>query len=180
MIAYIFLLFFIEEIKSEPTCVKGENNCLLCNPMTKLCLECNYNVYVPDENGGCEKSKTCNIGYNYCIECDDDNHLCKTCEEGYFPDDNGGCSYTDNCDISYKGRCLKCKEDYILNEEINFCKSINLEEFRNCETIQTSNGKCEKCIEGYFLTSDDKKCQKMKIVKKQYLKNVLYVIMVFI
>ena len=83
-----------------------------------------------------------------------------------FPDDNGGCSYTDNCDISYKGRCLKCKEDYILNEEINFCKSINLEEFKNCETIQTSNGKCEKCIEGYFLTSDEKKCTKTENCKE--------------
>ena len=77
--------------------------------MTKLCLECDNDVYVPDKNGGCEKSSTCNIGYNYCIECDDDNHLCKTFEEGYFPDDNGGCSYSDNCDISYNGRCLKCK-----------------------------------------------------------------------
>ena len=166
MIGYIFLLFFIEGIISDPTCTKGKNNCLLCNPMTKLCLECDYDVYIPDENGGCEKSSTCNIGYNYCIECDDDNHLCKTCEEGYFPDDNGGCSYSDNCDISYKGRCLKCKEDYILNEEINICKSINLEEFKNCETIQTSNGKCGKCIEGYFLTSGDKKCTKTENCKE--------------
>ena len=38
MIAYIFLLFFIEGIISDPTCIKGKNNCLLCNPMTKLCL----------------------------------------------------------------------------------------------------------------------------------------------
>lgn len=171
--SYIILLLVFEVIISDQKCTKGENNCSLCNPMTNLCLECDYDVYVPDENGGCKKSKTCSVGYNYCLDCEDDNTLCKECEEGYYPDKNGGCSYSANCNISYKGKCLKCNENYILNQEINICRSTNLEEFRNCEVIQPSNGKCQKCTEGYFLTSDDKKCTKTENCKESAFENCI-------
>ena len=164
--SYIILLLVFEVIISDQKCTKGENNCSLCNPMTNLCLECDYDVYVPDENGGCKKSKTCSVGYNYCLDCEDDNTLCKECEEGYYPDKNGGCSYSANCNISYKGKCLKCKENYILIENINICKSIYLEEFKNCEKINTVDGICENCFDGYFLNSEDKKCTKTENCKE--------------
>ena len=67
---------------------------------------------------------------------------------------------TNNCEISYKGICLQCKDNYILNVQINICKPIDSEEFRNCEIIKTLVGTCEKCKEGFYLTSEDKKCTK--------------------
>ena len=166
MISYFVLLLILEGIISDPLCKKGENNCSLCNPKTKLCIECDYDVYSPDEDGGCKKAKKCDNGYNYCKECNEDKNSCEECEDGYFPDKNGGCSYSNNCDVSYKGICLKCKESYVLNKETNVCKSLSLEEFRNCEKIQDTNGKCEKCDEEYFLTSDDKTCTKTENCKE--------------
>ena len=160
MLVNLILFWFLDVLNAQPNCQKGENNCKLCNPVTKLCIECNYNVFIPDNYGGCEKANVCDIGKNYCIECTEDEKLCKTCEEGYFPDENGGCSYSFNCEVSFRGNCLQCKENYILIENINVCKSLNLEEFKNCENINTLDGTCEKCIDGYFLTSEDKKCIK--------------------
>ena len=165
MFRYFLLLLVFQIILSEPSCTKGEKNCLLCNPLSKLCLQCEYEVYVPDKNGGCIKSKDCILGKNYCNECDEDKKICKTCEEGYFPDENGGCSYANNCAVSYKGKCLECKENYLLNKNINVCKSLNLEEFRNCEKFN-DEGTCEKCDEGYYLGSGDKKCTKIENCKE--------------
>ena len=160
MLLNLFLSLVFKMILSKESCTKGINYCSLCNPLTKLCLQCVYDIFVPDENGGCKKANICEIGKNYCYECTDQGDLCKVCDEGYYPDENGGCSYSDNCEISYKGKCLKCKENYILNEQINICKSLNSEDFKNCENISTSDGTCEKCLDGYFLSSQDKKCIK--------------------
>ena len=159
LVNFIFSLFF-KIILSEPSCTKGKNFCSLCNPITKLCIQCTYDILIPDQNGGCEKANICNMGKNFCNQCSDEGELCKICDEGYFPDENGGCSYSNNCEISYKGKCFKCKENYILNEQINICKSLNSEEFRNCEEISTLNGTCKKCLNGYYLTSEDNRCTK--------------------
>ena len=165
MFRYFLLSLIFQIILSEPSCTKGEKNCLLCNPLSKLCLQCEYEVYIPDKNGGCIKSKDCTPGKNYCNECDEDKKICKKCEEGYFPDENGGCSYSNNCAVSYNGKCLECKENYLLNKNINVCKSLNLEEFRNCEKFG-DDGTCEKCDEGYYLGSGDKKCTKTENCKE--------------
>ena len=153
-----------------PNCIEGENYCLKCNPISKLCFKCEKDIFIPDENGGCIGSKKCHKGENYCVECDNINLLCETCEIGYFPDQNGGCSYTDNCDISYHGKCLSCIEDYVLiggnvidtELEIKFCKPLNSEDLKNCEKINIKKGFCEQCIEGYFLSKGDNKCIKME------------------
>ena len=160
-----FLLLFVSIIlliNCEPYCKEDENNCLKCNPVTKLCYKCSKEIYVPDENGGCEIFKNCIIGKNYCLECDDNTHLCEECEKGYFPDENGGCSNTPNCQISYKGECLECVEDFILigNTNIKICKSLSSEDLKNCEKINIINGECEQCQENYFLNEGDKKCTK--------------------
>ena len=162
----LFIIVFINKIIfSQTLCSVGENNCSKCNPLTKLCVKCDKDVYTPDKNGGCENSKKCILGNNYCNECTQDESLCKICEEGFVPDNNGGCSYTNNCEISYKGECLKCINDYILvgkennlNREIKICKSINLEEFKNCLKINTDFGICDKCDENFYLNDGDKKC----------------------
>ena len=163
-----FIIFILEIALSIPFCVEGENNCSKCNPITKLCVKCDKDVYSPDENGGCENAKKCTTGNNYCNECSEEN-ICKLCEEGFFPDDNGGCSYTNNCEISYKGQCLKCKEDFILigkennlYKEIKICKSLNLDDFKNCLKINIEIGTCEECEEGFYLNNGDKKCSKIE------------------
>ena len=166
MVNKLLLLLIFELVNSAPSCVKGINNCSICNPISKLCVQCDYDVLVPDENGGCKKAETCTSGKNFCLECNAESNSCKTCNEGYYPDDNGGCSYTDNCEISYKGKCLRCKENYILSQSIGICKSLDSDEFKNCEKIQNSDATCEKCIEGYYLSSEDKSCSKTENCKE--------------
>ena len=157
---YLIVLTIILTIYAEPYCEEGKNNCLKCNPITKLCFKCNIDIYIPDKNGGCENSKKCILGDNYCLNCNEEETLCQKCDSGYFPDENGGCSSIPNCEISYKGECLKCKEEFILigDNKVKICKSINSEDFKNCEKINIIEGTCEKCSENYFLNNGDKKC----------------------
>ena len=160
----IFILFMAYSIFSLPICQVGINNCNKCDPLTQLCLRCDKNIYSPDENGGCSPSRKCELGNNYCIECNEDQNLCKICETGLVPDGNGACSYIDNCDVSFRGKCLKCKNNFILigyeleNKGFSICKSLELEDFHKCEKIDTVTGYCSTCEEGYFLNEGDKKC----------------------
>ena len=165
---FIFILIFILEIiASAPICKEGTNYCSKCHPVTKLCVKCEKDIFVPDDNGGCKNANICIKGNNHCLECTDEGNLCKKCEESYFPDNNGGCSYTDNCEIAYDGKCIKCKDDFILIgkteyytsvNEIKICKSLTSEDLRNCEKIDTEKGKCQKCKTGYYLSNSDNKC----------------------
>ena len=112
---FYFIIFFLYQITlSKLSCIEGQNKCLKCNPVTKLCFKCEKDIYAPDNNGGCENARKCKIGYNHCYKCNNEENLCELCEEGYFPDENGGCTYTLNCEISYQGKCLKCKDNFIL------------------------------------------------------------------
>ena len=141
-----------------PYCIEGENHCSSCNPVSKLCVKCEKDIYIPDDIGGCKIIKKCISGNNYCIECNEDNSLCNICDYSYYPDGIGGCSYTNNCEISYKGECLKCKYNFILNNINKICKSLNSEEFRNCKIINDTKLNCEECQEGYYLNEGDHKC----------------------
>ena len=167
MLVYFLLLILIQIIFSNPTCKEGTNFCSKCHPVSKLCVKCEKDIYVPDENGGCTYSKKCVEGNHHCSKCNDEGDLCKECEESYFPDENGGCSYTNNCEISYEGKCLKCKEDFILighndyyeaNEGLKICKSLNSEDLKNCEKIDNEKGICQQCKSGFYLSNDDRKC----------------------
>ena len=167
--AIIFFIFLFLKISlSISSCIIGENHCSKCNPITKLCTKCEKDIFIPDENGGCKFSHKCIVGKNNCEECNNEGDLCQKCTEGYFPDENGGCSYTDNCQISYEGKCLECKENFILigeerknyekEKEIRICKSLYFGDLKNCEEINISTGLCKKCKEGFFLNEGDKKC----------------------
>ena len=135
--------------------------------MTKLCVKCEKDIFILDENGGCKNSKACVKGNNHCLECNDEDNLCKKCEEIYFPDENGGCSYTNNYEISYDGKCFKCKENYILigknsyylkDEDLKICKSLYSEDLKNCKKIDTNIGICQECNQGFYSSTDNKKC----------------------
>ena len=168
MAKYFTLLFLIplKFVFSISYCLKGENNCTKCNYITKLCVKCSLDIFVPDKKGGCEPSKKCELGKNYCNLCSDNLEECEICETGYFPDNNGGCSYTDNCELSYKGECLKCKDNFILigkkkselNNNLILCKSLMSIDLKNCEEINLNNGICSKCKKGYYLNKGDNRC----------------------
>jgi len=107
-------LFIFKLIFSSLICKEGSNYCSRCNPITKLCVKCQYDIFIPDNDGGCGNAQRCILGKNNCLQCNEEGNLCQVCEEGYFPDRNGGCSYTPNCEISLLGKCLKCNEGFIL------------------------------------------------------------------
>ena len=164
----INICLFILIIKQAiflPLYEEGEFYCTKTNYLTKLCIKCEKDIFVPDLKGGCEGAKKCILGNNYCKECGEDSKLCKVCEDGYFPDENGGCSYTNNCEISDHGQCIKCKDNFMLIGENSYlykgfilCKSINSEDFKNCEEINIRRGICKKCKEGFYLNSGDNRC----------------------
>ena len=52
-----------------------------------------------------------------------------------------------------------------LNKKINICKSLHLEEFRNCQQFK-EDGTCEKCIDRFASDSGDKKCTKAENCKE--------------
>ena len=167
MLFHLIILIISKIILTAPNCEENVRNCIRCHPVTKLCIKCEKDIYTPDENGGCKYAKTCVKGNHHCSECNEEGNLCKKCEESYYPDENGGCSYTNNCEISYEGRCLKCKEDFILvgrndyyysYDELKICKSLNSEDLKNCEKIDTEKGICQQCKNGYYLSSSDRKC----------------------
>ena len=161
MLFYTILFILIQIIINDPVCIELQNNCLKCNPINNLCLECCKDIFTPNKNGGCDYYKNCIYGKNYCEECNHEENICQKCQEGYIPDEFGGCSYTNNCYISYRGECLECKEDYILigqNDGVRLCKPLTSEDFKNCIKIDSIKGKCSKCKEGYFLNESDKKC----------------------
>ena len=163
MILNIILFSIFKIVFSQPYCEINKNNCIKCNPLTNLCIKCDKDNLIPDENGGCKGQEKCIIGNHYCIECDEDNKLCFQCESGYMPDKNGGCSYTDNCEFSYNGECFKCISDFIIigiKSGLKICKSLFSEDFKFCEKINYENGKCETCQEGYYLNDGDKHCSK--------------------
>ena len=171
LIIFIFI-FFSKIALLSCSCIPGLDHCSICNPLTDLCFKCEKEIFTPDEKGGCEYAKICMYGNNYCIKCSeekDKENLCIKCEDGYYPDEYGGCSYTKNCILSERGKCLKCKEDYILvgienylHEGIKICKSLFAEDLKFCETINYNNGLCDKCKENYYVNQKDKKCSNTK------------------
>ena len=155
----LHLTFLLTQLLFIQSCVPNENFCLECHSLANICIKCQNNLLTPDENGECVGVKKCSIGENYCIGCNDQNTVCQECETGYYPDENGACSYTENCEISYNGKCLKCKQNFLLvGDSVKVCKNLNLDNLKNCKNINNSNGLCEECEENYYLTKEDNKC----------------------
>ena len=171
MFKIFFILILIPFSLFFPSCKVGVNNCVKCNSITNLCVICDKNIYIPDNDGGCKYSQKCTLGENYCNQCNVEGNLCEICETGFFADKNGGCSYTANCKISYKGECIECDDNFIKighdDVKLNFCKYKNSEDLKNCAEYDTYNGKCNYCGDGYFITYDNnKKCVKTENCKE--------------
>ena len=172
MLFYFSIIIFYKIILSQSACRAGSYDCSKCNPITKLCIKCQKDIYSPDDEGGCKYAKTCEFGRNHCIQCLEDGKTCKECDIGYYPDENGGCSSTDNCLASYRGECLECKDNYVLigtigfeesiNKYIKICKPLDSDDLLNCRSISYDRGVCHGCEEGYFLSSIDQKCTKIQ------------------
>ena len=165
MLNLIIYLIYLNIILNTPLCREEENFCYRCNPQKTLCVKCQSEVLIPDNNGGCTLSKKCKVGKNSCLECSNEDDKCKICDNDYYPDENGGCSYSDNCLVSENGRCLKCKDNYILigvdnyfTNGIKICKSLDSFDLNNCERIDSESGKCLRCKEGFYLGREDNKC----------------------
>lgn len=161
MIIYFIFIFLVNIWISttKPVCKENTNYCLRCNNVTKICQKCEKDIFIPDNEGGCVPSKKCILGKGHCLECEDNSFLCKVCEDRYFPDENGGCSYSNDCEISYQGECLKCKEGFILiGTDIKICKSLNSEDLKNCDRVNSIDGLCDLCKNGFYLNSGDRKC----------------------
>ena len=168
---WIFLLISKILFSFSQICNEGKNFCSKCNPVTKLCIKCEKDIFIPDKNGGCKYSRKCQLGKNHCIVCNDKGDLCQQCEEGYFPDKNGGCTYTDNCEVSYHGVCLECIDNFVLigknlSDVIKICKSLDSVDLRYCQKVNLELGICEGCKEGYYLSENDKRCTPTKDCSK--------------
>ena len=174
-ILYLFLYFLILSVLSQ-LCVENENNCRKCDIFNRLCSECDLNVFVPNENGGCSGLKKCEVGNNYCDECNEEGNICKKCELDYFPDENGGCSYSNNCEVSNNGECLICKNNYILignKNSLKFCKSLFSKDLKNCKSFNNTSGLCESCEENYYLNEGDKRCSDVENCYKSNYNNCI-------
>ena len=88
MIFYFLLFVFSNIFLTKQDCVQGTNLCSKCNPITKLCIKCEKDIYSPDEYGGCENAKKCVFGNNHCLQCSENGKTCEECDIGYFPDEN--------------------------------------------------------------------------------------------
>ena len=161
----VILIILFNSFLSQPFCLNSKKHCSKSNPLTNLCAICQQeDILIPDEDGGCIGSKKCTPGKNYCNECNQNDDLCDICDYGYIADENGGCSYSNFCKISYKGICIECIDDFILVKanNLNICKSILSQDFKNCKKIDNENGVCETCEDNYYLSEDDKKCTKIE------------------
>jgi len=176
MLVYLnLIIIYIKIIFVSSLCKEGQNNCRKCDSLENLCRKCDKEIYSPNEYGGCDYRKHCSEGINHCIECAEDKYLCKICENDYFSDNYGGCSYTDNCKISENGKCLQCKEGFILiglneyyKDSFTICKSLNSDDLQNCENINLLDGSCLSCKQGFYLNKGDNKCINISNCEESY------------
>ena len=64
------------------------------------------------------------------------------------------------CQVHRLGMMLKTSHAHGIGSKggVKICKSLNSEDFKNCDSINMSNGICYYCKEGYYLNSGDRKC----------------------
>ena len=85
MILYFILIINLIQVFLFPLCQNEQNNCMICNPVTKLCAKCSLDIYTPNDNGGCSPISKCTLGKNYCSKCDELGKNCVSCQTGLYP-----------------------------------------------------------------------------------------------
>ena len=160
---------FCETCEEGPT--ENNNKCLTCKGSKKLYLgncvdSCNNGDFVDEKN-----ITRCKCNDTKCLYCDEQgiiNHLCNSCNTGYYPksdDEKRNDSYIN---------CYKDPENYYLDTDVykpcySTCKKCNEKgnenEHKCLECISSLNFKIEfgsgyncyeKCSKYYYFDSDDK------------------------
>ena len=89
----------------------------------------------------------------FCINCyqtTKEGTGCSICDEGFFVGENGVCINTEYCDEAFNGKCLKCKDNYCLNEK-QVCLSTDTNNCLKCENEDIYYSKCTECAPGFIL-----------------------------
>lgn len=127
------------------------NQCFSCEE--NLCHDLKSDLCFPKK-----MNTNINKEYNkFCINCDETNEegtACNICQNGFIVGENGVCINTLNCEEAYDGKCLKCKDNYCLNEE-NICDSTEINNCLKCENENIYNKKCTKCNPGFVLNENN-------------------------
>lgn len=125
-----------------------DNHCILCE--NYLCHDLKSDLCLPKKIESYLNNHELN---KFCINCNETNSegtACRICDEGFFVGENGVCINTDNCDEAYGGKCIKCKDNYCLNEEKG-CLSTDINNCLKCENKVKYNSKCTECNPGFVL-----------------------------
>ena len=66
---FLFSVLIIAQISFSLSviCKEGSKNCAKCNPVTKLWVRYNREIYTLNRDGECEPAKTFTLGENYCV-----------------------------------------------------------------------------------------------------------------
>ena len=157
-IKYLILLIFIKLSLFSPLCEVEKNHCSRCNPITKLCVKCDKDIYIPNENGGCQNAKKCIFGFNNCMQCNEKGNLCEKCLDGYELNEEGYCVDFDHCEEKEGDSCKKCKKEWIDNDVHYYCYNSIFGCIRSynrgclkCEDLDDLYF-CTECEPGYELT----------------------------
>ena len=123
------------------------------------CIECKKNYYLGLDNKCTNVEKCKYSNYYTCIEC----------IEGYYYNKNTEkCIISEGeflkCNIGYGTEyCLRCKNDYYLNQTDHICYKNDIEnEFYKCAITDSNAEFCVDCIEGYYLGEKDNKCSNIE------------------
>jgi len=126
-------------------CFSCENN--LCHDLkSDLC----FPMKITNETNNKEFNKFC----INCYETNPEGNSCSKCAEGYYIGENGVCINTYNCEEAFEAKCLKCKDNYCLNEE-NSCLLTEINNCLKCENGDIYNTKCTKCNPGFVLNENN-------------------------
>ena len=125
-----------------------DNKCLMCEDY--LCHDLRADLCLPKNISSYFDYKEFN---KFCINCyqtTKEGTGCSICDEGFFVGENGVCINTEYCDEAFNGKCLKCKDNYCLNEK-QVCLSTDTNNCLKCENEDIYYSKCTECAPGFIL-----------------------------
>ena len=155
--------------------------CIKCRH--SFCLNGNNNCIQNDKYNETNEIKSL---YYKCIRTNEASNECLECESGYFLQ-AGKCFDTLNCKERPFGNCVKCRNNYCLNNQygclytnIPHCERCDSEDMNVCTgceagyTFDKEKNECIKCKEGCATCTNEKDCGTCDVgyfVKKAETKN---------